>query len=337
MIKITWLTLNRACNFRCPWCYAESTEYLNEKNMSFELAKELVDFTKSLGAKKVFLIGGEPTYYFKFFELLEYIKLKDMKVTLVTNGFRFHDKNFIEKIKGLVEYIGFSIKAANPEQHKQLTRTNTFEHVLKAMRNLHEFKKYFKIGYSTVISKNTLDNMEEFAQMVASTSPGSMLNYTFCNPSVSVKSIGDEHVIPREILTRKIVSKFPEICKILNDRVNLTQSIPKCAWPEGFIEELNSKGQANFKCHLMNRSGLIFDTDGKLITCNSLMDFPIAEYKKDFNDKESFEKFWNSEKTTEIYKKFYEYPEMKCIKCKDWDMCGGGCPLKWFVKKEEKN
>ncbi len=27
MTKNMWLTVNRSCNFRCPWCYAKSTEY----------------------------------------------------------------------------------------------------------------------------------------------------------------------------------------------------------------------------------------------------------------------------------------------------------------------
>lgn len=35
-----WLTVNRFCNFRCPWCYAKSTKYNKNGDMPLELAKK---------------------------------------------------------------------------------------------------------------------------------------------------------------------------------------------------------------------------------------------------------------------------------------------------------
>lgn len=333
MISTVWLTLNRACNFRCPWCYAEGTHYLNEKTMSLELAKALIDFSHSLGAKTFILIGGEPTLHPNFFEILEYIKSKNMDAALVTNGYRFSDKDFIKAVEDFLTSTMFSIKAANRKQQIKLTKTDSFEKIEQAIENLQEVKK-FHVGYSTVISRSTIGNMEEFAQMLARLSPNSKLKYSLCNPSINKPQIiNSEHIVPYEELAATVVSKWPQISQILNDRVHLEQSCPQCIWPKEFIDELKAKRQISFGCQIMSQKGLIFDTEGKVLVCNSLTDYPIAEFSKTFKDKESFEKFWKSDKIRNLYKKFYEYPKLECKTCEVYKECGGGCPLKHFVKK----
>ena len=48
-----WLTLNRACNLRCTWCYAAGTEFDAQRNMDPNLAHELIDVIGVLGAKSI--------------------------------------------------------------------------------------------------------------------------------------------------------------------------------------------------------------------------------------------------------------------------------------------
>lgn len=302
--------------------------------MSPELAKSLVDFSLDAGAKTFILIGGEPSLHPQLFEILEYIKAKNanVRVSLVTNGYRFSDKNFIKEIEDLITYAGFSIKAANKQQQIELTKTDSFEKIEQAMINLQEVDK-FRVNYSTVISRSTLKNMEEFAEMVARLAPGHALNYSLCNPAINKPlSVNNEHVVSDEELVKTVVSKWPRISEILNDRVRIEQSAPQCIWPKEFIDCLKEKGQIGFGCQVMSKKGLIFDTDGKVLVCNSLTDFPIAEFPTTFNDKASFEKFWNSEPIKFLYKKFYEYPKRECKSCDVYSECGGGCPLKHFAK-----
>ena len=40
--KTCWLTVNRACNFRCKWCYERSTNYLSSDDMSLDKAKQII-------------------------------------------------------------------------------------------------------------------------------------------------------------------------------------------------------------------------------------------------------------------------------------------------------
>lgn len=332
MINTVWLTINRACNFRCIWCYAKDTKYLKEDDMSFDLAKRLIDFAKSLNAKNILLIGGEPTLYPYFFELIGYIKEKGLLSNLVTNGYKFKDMEFVKKVeKSGLSAIGVSIKAANIDQHKELTGVDAFEDIKQAIKNLSTMKGV-NIGYSTVVSQNTIDNMEEFASLLAELDPTKFLGYSTCNPTFDKDgSVGKNGLLTLKELVHIFVEKFDKINQILNNKVSLELTFPLCVWPKDFIERLKKTEQISFGCHLQSRNGLIFDKIGQIIPCNSLPAFPIGQYGVDFTDKESFEKFWMSKELVKLYDKFYEYPAMKCQSCHDYLECGGGCPLKWFA------
>lgn len=297
--------------------------------MSLDLAKKLIDFSSEVGANSALLIGGEPTLHNNFFEILNYLKEKNFKTVVVTNGYKFSDEKFIQKVEDLVDSVGFSIKAANKEQHKLLTKTDTFEQIKQAITNLTKIEK-FRAGYSTVISRDTIDNMEEFAEMIAELSPKSWLKFSLCNPSISVTDVNKNFTVPHPELVQKVMSKWDKLCEILDGKVGIELAMPQCDWPKEFIDKLKSKNQVSFGCHLMSRNGLIFDTDAKILPCNSLTEFPIAEFGKEFSDKESFEKFWNNDEVKLLYKKFYELPKMECKGCETYSECGGGCPLKHF-------
>ena len=62
-VRGCWLTVNRACNLRCEWCYAAGEGSAAGRNMPLELARQLLDAAAELGAGSAVLIGGEPTLY----------------------------------------------------------------------------------------------------------------------------------------------------------------------------------------------------------------------------------------------------------------------------------
>lgn len=332
MVRAMWLTLNRACNFRCPWCYAQNTKYEKDKTMSLDLVKKLIMFGTTIDVKSVILIGGEPTYYPHLIEILDLLKQQNMFASIVTNGYRLHDRNFIKDIENFYGEISFSVKAANRAQHKKLTGTDTFEKVLEAMGNLRDGIK-FNVNYNTVINRETIDNLEEFAHMIKKYAPGKKLTYTLCGPAISSPGmINRDYIVPTRELTNKVAAQWEQLSEILEGHINLEQSLPQCVWPDGFIARLKEKKQVSFGCHVMSRVGVIFDPEGKVLICNSLTDYPIAEFGRTFDDKESFERFWNNDKLKILYKKFYEYPMLKCKSCDTYSECGGGCPLKHLKK-----
>ena len=56
--RVSWITLNRACNLRCKWCYAQSSGFSKQQEMDSSLYEKIIGIIKGLEIKKVILIGG---------------------------------------------------------------------------------------------------------------------------------------------------------------------------------------------------------------------------------------------------------------------------------------
>ena len=332
-ISGSWLTVNRVCNFRCKWCYAEGTKYSKEDNMSLELAKKLIDFQAELGVKNVIILGGEPTLWKDLFTVIDLIAQKGMRSTIVTNGLLLSDEKYLEKLKASpVGEINISLKSGNKEQHMELTGSKRFDGVMKAIRNV--TKSGINVGFSVTLNSFILNNIVEIAK-VAAENGANGLGIHFCtttfNDDMPQQGFMSD---PRDVIA-KIVETYGEMSNIMNGNVSLLQSLPVCLWPESFLEDLDRNGKITYGCHVKSRNGLIFDPNGKVIPCNCLYDYPIATFGEDFWDVNSFKKFWSKKEIVEIYDKFISYPSELCIGCSKFVKCGGGCPLHWFVNKPE--
>ena len=79
------IRLTRQCNMKCMYCNIQNTI---RKDLTLNKWKKAVDIIKSLGAKEIVILGGEPTLYPYILELVEYIS-KDAKLAcnLTTNAF----------------------------------------------------------------------------------------------------------------------------------------------------------------------------------------------------------------------------------------------------------
>lgn len=332
-----WLTLNRFCNFRCPWCYAESTNYNKNNDMPLQLAKDIIKLGANLGIKEVMLIGGEPTYYPNLFEVLDCISEHGMMSTLVTNGYRFSEPHFLKKIEeSKLDSIGFSLKGGTAEQYAESTKVkDSYGKTKRAIKNLSTLEK-IRVGYSVVLSTENLENLEEIAGLVAS-DPTNWLLLSFCCPTISNEAeVITEHMPTQLEVIQTIVDKLPALKRILNDQFIIEQAFPSCLWPKDILDDLIQSNKIRFGCHVQGRSGLIFDEKGKLIVCNSLPNFKIGQFGKDFTTVDEFNRLWDSEDINNLYKKFREYPVKKCVDCADNKNCSGGCPLHWLTYDAKK-
>lgn len=331
--KITkvWLTVNRVCNFRCPWCYAESTGYSNEKQMDIQMAKAIVDFAADLNVNEVNIIGGEPLFYPKIDELISYINSKDVKSSIVTNGYKFADKKFLSKIeKANLTTMGFSIKGFDKESYLNNTKVDAYDDIQVAIDNI---KNSNKIGgiYTVVVTEDVLDRLEEVARMVNKDKNKKLL-LILCGPVFNQNGyVENNYILDPNKVIKKIMNKYEKIDEILEGRLMIEQSLPLCLWKKEFINKLKAKNQLKTGCHVYRHSGIIFNTKGEIIVCNSLIDFPIGKFGVDFSNKEEFEEFWKSDKIKELYENIYKYPTEQCESCAEFDDCLGGCPLKWFT------
>lgn len=97
--------LTRKCNLKCPYCFAD--EFVNKENQEFTLEnfKTVLNFIKQDKNERIGLIGGEPTLYPYFQQILNLLN-NDSKINsyiIYTNGIEI-DK-YIESLVNNKAYL----------------------------------------------------------------------------------------------------------------------------------------------------------------------------------------------------------------------------------------
>lgn len=73
------------CNFRCPYCYVPQEDQLKNELSPAEIRDTILQ-AKSLGARKIIILGGEPSIYPHTLELIRFIRDEGLEVEMFTNG-----------------------------------------------------------------------------------------------------------------------------------------------------------------------------------------------------------------------------------------------------------
>ena len=328
-----WLTVNRICNYRCPWCYAEGTKYRAEDSMTLELAEKLLHFMVKVGTGSVYFIGGEPTLWPHLMEANTLAKDLGMETTLVTHGARFKDDKFFHQVlDNPFDHIGLSIKAGNREQHKAITGHDNFADSLAVIRKIRDAK--LKFNGSIVVNRLLADNLLECIER-AMAAGLSNLGLDLCSPIIDGTDIKDTFTMSPAESARLIEKYYDEIHRLTDGHFNIHISTPLCLWNRDLIETLKKRSQITTGCFVTNNSGLIFDPEGFLLPCNSLHQIKLGQFGTDFHDQASFEAYWNQGPPADFNRRITTYPSETCVACEDYDACTGGCPLNWFALKPD--
>lgn len=79
------IEFSRICNFRCSYCYvADKSECKDE--LSRAEIKDVILQAKTLGARKIIILGGEPSIYPHLIEMLSFLSAEGFDVEMFTNG-----------------------------------------------------------------------------------------------------------------------------------------------------------------------------------------------------------------------------------------------------------
>ncbi len=99
-LLMTMIMLTGLCNANCEICYTDRQKKPNE--LTFEEIKSIIDQTKALGSQTVYVAGeGEPTLDKIFFKVVDYVKSKDMRMLVFTNGTLLSNDNLAQKSWGM--------------------------------------------------------------------------------------------------------------------------------------------------------------------------------------------------------------------------------------------
>ena len=326
--KTAWLTVNRACNFRCRWCNAEGTECIGKDELDIDTAKRITMIIKKLGIDRISIIGGEPTLWRHLLEFNVFCKEISMKTCIVTNAALFGlDSFWKEYLLSPCDEISISVKGASSEELKNNTSVQDYKNVINGIARAIE---YYKTGINVVLNNLNSGFITEYA-VLAKEINAIFLNISFCSVSISDKATVSDYVIEPHVIVDIVTKQYPRINQLMDGNVFFEMNIPFCVWLDKFLEELIKRDQITSGCHVFKKCGLIFDTNSQLLICNALYDYPIGTLGNDFFDSKSLLAHVNKPKIVKYYKELSRKPSVYCDGCKWYDKCGGGCPLNWSI------
>lgn len=327
-----WLTVNRRCNFRCEWCYAQGAEFSKEQEMSLDEAIALTDILVGAGVIHLFVTGGEPTLWSPLIRFNVYCREIGLDTTLVTNAMRFGNDVFWERyIKDPNTFVGVSLKAGDRHQLIQTTKVHQFDMVTRGIARAMD---HFQTGVGIVYNSYLADNLLDICRYAVDECHANSVKLDFCSPVFVEDQPLSSCVVQPSQLVSAILRDYPDMVK-LSPELSFIMSIPFCFWPKSFIEELEAEDRIESVCHLVRREGIVVTTDGSVVMCNELFDYPIGRYLSDFSDSATFIELLNSAEVNGYYDGMSRYPSNKCQDCSWFEKCGGGCPLFWSIYDPE--
>lgn len=323
--RIGWLTVNRECNMRCAWCYAKGTGYKAADEMPLDLARKLAQSMVDSGVNKVILIGGEPTLWGPLFEFNRFARTIGLSTTIVTNGTRFAIDSFWSEYQQTpCDHTSLSIKAFDEVSYRCVTGKSNFEQTKRGIARALSLAT--SVNASVVFTGEDLSELVNLARFAKECGASSLT----ISPGTPVYVDGrvDEGSIshPRKFVDG-FVASYPAIDALFEGRINLSVKLPLCMWPREFIVALMDKGQVYSTCQLQHRTGLLFDPTGNMISCNSLADFKLGSWGREFTDTPSLQQHLKSNRVMRFYDHLNTYASTKCVTCSMKNKCGGGCPL----------
>lgn len=135
---VTW-----KCNLRCRMCplWSQKTtnhkvEFIDNRDvLSFEQTKRIVDNIAKTGILAIQITGGEPVLFPHLVKAVEYIKSKQISVTVFTNGTLIDNAYAEELVATGIDKIGISLDGTE-NVHDKIRGKGNFSRAIEGINSL---------------------------------------------------------------------------------------------------------------------------------------------------------------------------------------------------------
>ncbi|MCY1513342.1 7-carboxy-7-deazaguanine synthase [compost metagenome] len=159
LLKYICVKVNQYCNLQCIHCRAGSSPRQKDE-IHYGLLIKFLDELIANGLDHVNITGGEPTLYSKINDLISHLLLKNVYVTITTNGLTKFSRNNLQaqftdtsKLR-----VRFSIDGGK-QKHEIIRGENTFRRTIKNLKNISTQNVWTAVN--TVIYNNTIDELPQ--------------------------------------------------------------------------------------------------------------------------------------------------------------------------------
>lgn len=137
LIASLQLELSSRCNERCIHCYIPNSKKNHGMDMPFEKFKKLVDEFADMGGIHITLSGGEALLHKDIIPMLNYCRLKDLKITILSNLIKLTDEEIKAMKETNVSLVQVSLYSMDPEIHDFITTVKgSFNRTKEAIERL---------------------------------------------------------------------------------------------------------------------------------------------------------------------------------------------------------
>ena len=177
-ICLTW-ELTYACNLECVHCLSSSGQR-DERELSTEQAKAVLDELRDLQVFYINIGGGEPMVRRDFFEIIEHSVNNGIGVKFSTNGAFIDEKN--AKRLAAMDYldIQISLDGSTADVNDAVRGDGSYATALRAMDNL-KAAGFGPFKISVVVTRHNVDQLDEFKALADSY--GAQLRITRLRPA----------------------------------------------------------------------------------------------------------------------------------------------------------
>ena len=248
------------CNLNCLYCPFHSPRLKNERSwghMPLSVFKRTIDDAASLHVESVIISGeGEPTAHPDINEILDYVKLRNIRFEVLTNG--VFDKSVIKHIMGAGS-VTINLSSLRYDRYRRMQSSISKASVTTPLRNIRvmaALKK--KIGRSSpdiilgfIINNDNYDEVEDVLNFAAENNASIRFRLMKANRMTEDLIVSDSSV-------RSLRSAMERIGAVDNGRTNSKYILERLSSPDFMKKEGNADSNRVF----------YFDmTKGEVVKC----------------------------------------------------------------------
>ena len=306
-----WIHTNNSCNLTCSHCLVNSSPN-EDKGLSTETIKRIIDEAVILGTSRFYFTGGEPFMRKDIFELIDYVcNHKESELIILTNGTLLKGE-IIERLqrcnKELLK-IQISLDGSRPKINDPLRGKGSFELIVEGIKNIVE-AGYFPT-VTTVVTNSNIEDIQETTKLLV------------------LLGVKTQHLLwahKRGRITDNGNNSIPPIDKV----VEVTKRVKVVAGESGIsVDNYNSYkfransnrgtrydlGNACYDSLCVYSNGDVYPSASfagyEGLKCGSILDSPLRE-------------IWENSNMSKAFRNATLQNKEKCKDCHIKFICGGG-------------
>lgn len=311
-----YLIVTDKCNLKCSHCFVSDSILNNNKELSFNEIKLIIDDLVKNNVFKVILTGGEPFLRKDIFRIIEYISNKGMAMQINTNGILITDDVISEilKINHNIIHFTVSLEGHNSFLHDSIRGKGNFKKVLKAIKKLSD--NNFKVLVNFVVRSEIIKNIDDIFEFIQK---NNIRKFNFAR----LRPTGN---------TLKNMKKFYDYS--LQEYLSFLTEVQEMQKKQGEKEYVDIMGNAthvDFVGRYCNAGTIscAIRPDGKISPCSFLDGFFEKEgIELDNILDKGLHWIWRNSKPIEFMRSF----KNTCSSCDHYDICGKQCPLEAYAR-----